>query len=162
LSAKTNRAPDLRSLGTLMRAVGSTQLASAPTCPYCTSTAVLVGGATIYPRSPQLEKLKFWHCAACAAWVGCHAPGNGQGDGTSPLGRLANAELRAAKHAAHAAFDPLWKMERMSRYSAYAWLAERLGIHPKECHIGMMDVGDCKRVVEAVSQQRLSSPRQGA
>lgn len=66
------------------------------------------------------------------------------------MGRLANAELRAAKSAAHLAFDKLWKGGKMSRRNAYAWLAKALDINPLHCHIGMFDVDQCKKVVEVV------------
>jgi hypothetical protein len=72
-----------------------------------------------------------------------------------PLGRLANAELREYKKAAHVAFDTLWKSTKRKGYKssherslAYAWLAEELKIHPQKCHIGMMDVDQCRAVIE--------------
>lgn len=112
-------------------------------CPYCGMDAELVGGDVIYPHRPDLHGKMFWSCHPCQAYVGCH-------DGTiNPLGRLANAELRAAKISAHMAFDPLWRgSNSRSRRSAYRWLASRLGIKEGECHIGMFDVAMCKRVVE--------------
>ena len=112
-------------------------------CPYCGGNAKLVGGLTIYPHRPDLHEKKFYQCAPCDAYVGCH-PGT-----TNALGRLANAELRKAKMAAHSAFDPLWKSGAKKRGSAYAWLSDALGMNKKDCHIGMMDVADCHRVVEA-------------
>jgi hypothetical protein len=118
-------------------------------CPYCGALAILVGGDVIYPHRPDLASKKFWQCAPCGAYVGCHEAGHGQGDGTTPLGRLANAELRKAKSAAHAAFDPLWKSRRMTRKEAYAWLASALKIDPDDAHIGMFDVGQCRAVVHA-------------
>lgn len=102
----------------------------------------------MYPHRPDLHDKRFYRCAPCAAWVGCH-PGS-----ANPLGRLANAELRKAKSAAHTAFDPLWKSKRMRRKEAYGWLAERLGVKKNECHIGMFDVADCKRVVEICATKR--------
>lgn len=63
-------------------------------------------------------------------------------------GRLANAQLRDAKMAAHSAFDHLWQHGPMKRADAYAWLADQMGIQRGRCHIGWMDVGDCGRVVE--------------
>ncbi len=73
-----------------------------------------------------------------------HKPNRKHGfDGTDPLGRLANAELRLEKRKAHAAFDPLWKSGQMTRRDAYAWLSEATGIDADRCHIGMMDVSDC-------------------
>lgn len=119
-------------------------------CPYCGQRAHLVGGHVIYPRRPDLATKAFWKCVPCEAWVGCH-PGT-----RNPLGRLANAELRKAKQAAHAAFDPLWERKRRrercskskARKAGYAWLAEQLEIDRERCHIGMFDVPDCLRVVE--------------
>jgi hypothetical protein len=72
------------------------------------------------------------------------------------LGRLANAELRQWRIAAHQAFDPLWQAkmarERISRNQArtagYRWLAGRIGINLDQCHIGAFDIDECKKVVE--------------
>lgn len=123
-----------------------------PSCPYCHNSAHLVTGQIIYPHRPDLWKYKFWLCAPCEAYVGCHK----QGDGTRPLGRLANRELRDAKQAAHLAFDPLWRNKgkaALSRKEAYAWLAEQLDIDPKDCHIGKFDVARCKAVI-AICQNK--------
>ena len=92
-------------------------------CPYCGKRAEFVDSAEVYHgRSYGMIYL----CRPCDAYVGCH--GNGKGD--SPKGRLANAELRRWKIAAHNAFDPLWKFGpfRGLRNSAYAWLAEQMGV----------------------------------
>lgn len=119
-------------------------------CDYCHRDAELVTGNVIYPHRPDLFSKFFWHCAPCDAYVGCHKKDCGYGDGTRPLGRLANAELRKAKTAAHAAFDPLWRSGGMSRRAAYAWLASQLGVAPQNCHIGMFDVDTCHAVCAAV------------
>ncbi|QOR55244.1 MAG: hypothetical protein SHS37scaffold220_13 [Phage 67_12] len=131
-------------------------------CPYCARPAVLVTGATIYPHRVDLYAKKFWRCAPCGAWVGCHPAAGpkgqgGIGDGTVALGRLANAELRTAKARAHAAFDPLWKSRAMKRRDAYAWLAGQLGISRDNCHIGMMDLDACRAVVAAIQARRLAA-----
>lgn len=125
------------------------------TCDYCKQPARLVGGAELYPHRRDLVDVKAWVCTPCGASVGCH-------DGTeTPLGRLANAELRKAKIAAHDAFDPIWR-ERfeaksktdpkytrgMARGGRYKALAAAMGIPKSECHIGMFDVDQCSRVVE--------------
>jgi len=127
-------------------------------CPYCHAPARLVSGEAIYPHRVDLYDLKFWQCQPCDAYVGCHKAGamtdTGRSDGTFPLGRLANAELRRAKSAAHAAFDPLWKSKRMKRRDAYGWLARELGISRDNCHIGMFDVDACRAVVAAASNFR--------
>ena len=110
-------------------------------CDYCKQDAKLVTGAAIYPHRPDLHSKWFYQCASCAAYVGCH------GATKVPLGRLANAELRAAKKAAHAAFDPLWRSGDYTRKVAYAWLAGELGIPARQAHIGMFDVAQCQAVV---------------
>jgi 2-hydroxychromene-2-carboxylate isomerase len=69
-------------------------------------------------------------------------------NGTLPLGRLANAELRLAKQRAHAAFDALWKDGSMERSEAYSALAKALGLAFDDCHIGYFDLDTCARVVE--------------
>lgn len=110
-------------------------------CPYCNNPAEKATGAEVYPHRPDLFQKKFWVCKPCDARVGCHK------DTYSPLGRLANAELRKAKMLAHAVFDPLWKDGEMSRNAAYRWLAEQLGIKVKNCHIGGFDLDQCREVV---------------
>lgn len=110
-------------------------------CDYCGNKAALVTGRKIYPHRPDLFPLRFWHCEPCKAWVGCHKNSDAQ-----PLGRLANAELRLAKSAAHRAFDPLWKSGETTRKQAYQWLSIQLGIPSESCHIGMFDVATCLRV----------------
>jgi hypothetical protein len=119
-------------------------------CPYCSEPAELVTGKEVYPHRPDLRDNPIYRCAPCDAHVGCH-PGT-----TNPLGRLANANLRKLKMAAHAVFDPLWKSGGMKRKEAYKWLASRLEIRPSECHIGWFDHDQCKRVVE-ICNERLNA-----
>jgi hypothetical protein len=119
-------------------------------CPYCHNRAVLENGSIIYPHRPDLHSKLFWACpGSCDAWVGCH-PGT-----TRPMGRIANKILRRSKMEAHAAFDTKWKVEGMTRPDAYEWLQKRLGLSAEECHIGLMDVDGCKRVVEVCGKESL-------
>ena len=122
-----------------------------PTCPYCGKPAMFTTGNLHYPHRPDLAGKRFWSCAPCDAYVGCH-------DGTTkPMGRLANAELRSWKMRAHAAFDPRWKGKgRKERAKAYRELAEQLGIRRDDCHIGLFDVFLCRRVVEVCTPPRTS------
>lgn len=125
-----------------------------PICRYCIKPAVLLRyGAEGYPYRADYGPI--WTCVPCGAWVGCH-PGT-----ENALGGLANAELRAAKQAAHAAFDPLWQRKHAreggsrgnARRAGYAWLAEQLGIPPSQTHIGMMSLEECHRVVEVCTRR---------
>jgi hypothetical protein len=126
-----------------------------PRCDYCGAATERVGGDVIYPHRPDLAAKVIYRCVPCGAWVGCH-------HGTDvPLGRLADSELRLAKQAAHAAFDPLWEAKRRrediskskARNAGYEWLAEQLGIKRRDCHLGMMDVAQCRRVVEICTRR---------
>lgn len=117
-------------------------------CDYCKKEAELVSGKEIYPHRPDLSGLKFWRCSPCGAWVGCHKRSN-----AVPLGRLANAELRKAKSAAHAVFDPIWKSGSSSRKEAYQWLSKQLNIPFKDCHIGMFNIEQCAEVVSVCQKQ---------
>ncbi len=123
-------------------------------CPYCHKAAMLVTGEDIYAHRPDLRELSFWRCAPCKAYVGCHKAGFGQGDGTRPLGRLANAELRKARNAAHAAFDPMWKTGEIKRLKAYRWLADQLGIAVAKTHIADFGMDMCQRVVMVCRRQQ--------
>ncbi len=118
-------------------------------CPYCGKRAEFVDSAEVYHgRSYGMIYL----CRPCDAYVGCH--GNGKGD--SPKGRLANAELRRWKIAAHDAFDPLWKYGpfRGRRNAAYAWLAEQMGLPKEKTHIGMFDVAECQQVIQICKNRK--------
>ena len=117
-------------------------------CPYCDRDAELITGDKLYPRRADLYTKKFYYCPHDDAYVGCHV-------GTSaPLGRLANAELRAEKVKTHALFDPIWKSTMMSRTDAYKWLAEQMGLSVANCHIGMFDVDQCKKAQLIILESR--------
>jgi hypothetical protein len=124
---------------------------TAPICPYCSHAAVLLTDSSEVYHGRDFGPV--WICRPCGAWVGTHKNSLAY----APLGRLANTELRAAKAAAHAVFDPLWriKMNRTpgctksaARELAYSWLAGEMGIRRSSCHIGMMDIEQCRRVVD--------------
>jgi len=117
-------------------------------CQYCNRPAELqnqddkslYGGRNFGP---------IWVCKPCQAWVGCHPRT------TIPLGTLADKQLRAARIAAHAAFDPVWQRRQVlkkttkneSRDAAYKWLAQRLGINESRCHIALFDLETCAQVI---------------
>ena len=124
-------------------------------CPYCERPAELVSGDAIYPHRPDLFGFKFWLCEPCGAYVGTHKNSKDH----APLGRLANAELRRLKQKVHAAFDPWWHSGLMKRGTAYAKLADLLGIEQRECHIGMFSEDRCR---EALSKLRATPTVTGA
>ncbi len=117
------------------------EILTAQICPYCGSSTELKNSSIVYQRDYGW----LWICSRfpeCNTYVGCHK------GTTTPLGRLADKQLRLWKGNAHALFDRKWKKGKMKRGQAYRWLADKLGIEPEKTHIGMFDVEQCKRVVE--------------
>lgn len=123
----------------------------APTCIECASAARLVGGKRIYPHRRDLYDRHFWLCE-CGAYCGTHR------GTTEPLGYPCGPVTRKARSRAHAAFDPLWRGKNapMRRGEAYQWLAKRLGISKRDCHIGMMNA-EMADATARFSEQRAQS-----
>lgn len=122
-------------------------------CDYCGRKAVFQESSAHIYNGRNYGPV--YECAPCGAWVGCHKGAH------QPLGRLANAALREAKKAAHAAFDPIWRAryerkyavdhtykQGMARGGRYKRLAELMGIPREKCHIGMFDLEQCHQAVE--------------
>lgn len=107
-------------------------------CPYCKQPTEFVDSSEVYRESHGMIYL----CRQCRAWVGIHPDSE-----SAALGRLANAELRDWKKKAHAAFDPIWKSNLMSREKAYDWLSEQLKVPRHYTHIGFFGVETCKKLV---------------
>lgn len=120
----------------------------AHTCRYCGRETENVGGDVIYPHRRDLYEKRFALCRPCGAYVGRHK------DTGDPFGEVANAELRTIRMKVHAAFDPIWKSGRMKRNHAYGWLSDITGIPRERCHVGMMDVDDCKRCLAALAKEK--------
>lgn len=118
-----------------------------PVCPYCRKFSESVTGADVYPHRRDLKDKRFFLCSPCQAWVGTHWDGR-------PLGTIAKEELRKARSEAHALFDPLWR-DRVAfgnRKEAYSWLAVRMGVDERDCHIGMMDEDQCRHVADICAE----------
>lgn len=119
-------------------------------CPYCKGGTEYIDSSYVYGRSYGM----IYICKPCDAYVGTHKGSN------KALGRLANKELREAKKRAHYYFDqiaktnlinkiwPKWIPDISNRNKAYKWLSMQLDIEEDFCHIGMMDVAQCTKVVE--------------
>lgn len=68
---------------------------------------------------------------------------------------LVDADTHAARIAAHAAFDELWKSKTISRSKAYKMLAQEMGISKTDCHISLMTRELAEQVPRAVSMIHL-------
>ena len=97
-------------------------------CRYCGSTVVYTSNAEIYGK--EYGTGKCYLCRNCRAFVGVH-PGT-----DTPLGTLANAELREWRKEAHFWFDRIWKKPTRitTRYNAYGYLARKMGLPREDTH----------------------------
>ena len=111
-------------------------------CRYCGSPVVYTSNAEIYGK--EYGTGKCYLCRNCRAFVGVH-PGT-----DTPLGTLANEELREWRKEAHFWFDRIWKKPTRitTRYNAYGYLAKKMGLPREETHIGMFEIEQCKKVIE--------------
>jgi hypothetical protein len=113
-----------------------------PICPYCNKESVFYQDSSIIYRKNYGP---IYYCKDCDASVGCH-PGT-----TTPLGRLANKELRVLRNRGHLIFDKLWR-DGKTRQTAYKVLAERLGISVDDCHFGHFDIDMCQKAINEMEK----------
>ena len=111
-------------------------------CPYCGSIAVIRPAAEIY-KDPR-RKDELYVCGnypVCKSYVGLYS-------GTkTPLGPLANGDLRNMRIKAHRKFDQLWQSGIMSREDAYKWMADFFCLPRREAHIGMFSEYRCGELI---------------
>jgi hypothetical protein len=112
-------------------------------CPDCDCATELINSIVIY-RVKSYGMC--YRCPQCLSYVGCHK------GTTDALGRVANKELRKAKHLAHKEFDKIWKSNQCTRREAYSWLGQTLGLSPEQTHIGMFTLKQCADTVFYSSQ----------
>jgi ssDNA-binding Zn-finger/Zn-ribbon topoisomerase 1 len=95
--------------------------------------------------SPRFERWFY----GCSNYPDCNGvlPANRNG---SPRGKPRTRELQGWRKKAHNAFDPLWKDGHCTRPEAYLWLQAVMDMTKDEAHMFMMDMTNCKKVVEAV------------
>lgn len=108
-------------------------------CQYCKKEAELVPGSAVKSTKHQ----HVWFCRPCHAWVGVFS------DSTrfAPMGELAKESLRAARSRAYTAFDACWHLavvcngwtNTKARKMSIGFLAQRLGIKPKDWNMGTMN-----------------------
>lgn len=100
-----------------------------PTCPECGKTALV---------TPTRYGNRY---SCCGLWSWDAKP-------------LADARTHAARQAAHAAFDKLWKVEGYSRSRCYRALSDVLGLPGEDCHMASMTAEVAERVPGAVERVR--------
>lgn len=120
-------------------------------CPYCGAPVVYRSADGIYQDNSSNTML--YVCArypVCDAYVRTH-PGT-----RTPVGKMANRELRALRRTAHSYFDQLHRSGYMSKQEAYRWLAGTIGAPLSQAHIGYLGEYYCKQVINK-SRQLLES-----
>ena len=120
-------------------------------CPYCNNEAELTTSDIVYSHIKYFAKDKhFYICNECDARVGCHK------GTTTPLGTMANRELRELRMKVHKTFDKMWKYKfndtYMDRTKAYLWLAKKMEMTKDECHIGMFGIEECKKALKILGK----------
>jgi len=61
--------------------------------------------------------------------------------------KLVDREIEQCRFEAHKIFDQLWDGTRMSRGSAYLWLAKSMSIPEHKCHIANFNQNQCEQVI---------------
>ncbi len=131
-------------------------------CEYCGNVAQLAQtGDVAYPYLEDHGAV--WICVPCQAWIGVR-PGSRQ---HTPLGRLANAELREAKKRLHDALEPLvvGKMRRdgvnlfEARGKAIKWLASELNFTLSTPSIHALTREQCEQAIRYISEFQAARQR---
>ena len=120
----------------------TTTLEKGMICPYCNQPARFVDNAEIYNGKRYGKSYMMWYCRPCDAYVGVH-----HNNPNTPLGTMANKELREWRKKAHSLFDPMWQSGKMTRKQAYRWIKEQTG---RWIHMGESTIDDCKLVIETI------------
>ena len=112
-------------------------------CPYCGSPVVFRSADGIYRENKEHTML--YVCTRypeCDAYVRVHK-------GTkTPVGSLADHNLRSLRREAHRYFNRLYESGLMDKQDAYQWLADIISAPMSEAHIGHLGEYYCRQVIE--------------
>lgn len=116
-------------------------------CPYCTGPVEFTTSKLFYGKDYNTN---IYVCYLCDAYVGTH------GKGKTPLGTLANKQLRSLRMTAHSIFDPLWKgkFRKMGRAGAYRLMQKLMNLPPEKAHIAMFDEDQCRLLISKIKEYR--------
>src|SRR5690625_1533178 len=111
-------------------------------CPYCKEKAEFFTSTEFYGQDYGNN---VYVCRPCDARVGTHKRSK------TPLGTMANAQLRDLRMQCHKHFDRKWKSGNMSRSKAYVWLQDAMNLTQKQAHIGMFNESQCKELLKILN-----------
>lgn len=113
-------------------------------CPYCGSPVVLRSADGIYRENHDSTMLY-----VCTKYPACDAYVRVQpGIKNTPIGSMANGDLRALRREAHRSFDRIYETGLMSKQEAYAWLSGVLAAPMSHAHIGYLGEHYCRVVID--------------
>lgn len=116
-------------------------------CPYCKGRVELRTAEGIYKHAEKGEKLLVCsNYPVCDAYVRVH-PGT-----ETPMGSLANRQLRMLRRRAHEQFNKLYQSGLMNKNDAYSWLAGVLNVPKAHAHIGYLGDYYCQVVIDESHQ----------
>lgn len=126
----------------------------APICKMCGVKTYLTSFRYIKSRRKKKHKGNnrlIYMCPNCHNYVNVHKETN------LPLGHPGDKEVRIWRIFTHKVFDKVWQ-KTGNRAKAYTWLARRMGINEKDCHIGMFDSNQCKLAIEICIKELARKP----
>ena len=109
-------------------------------CPYCGRQAVLRPAMYVYGERNLDPENYLYVCGgypACDSYIGVHKKS------LSPMGTLADGNLRHKRIEAHRALNEVINAGVMTKHGLYIWLQNRLCLSETEMHIGKFSY--CKR-----------------
>lgn len=119
------------------------------TCPYCGAPAVCRPASTVYKDNLHSKGSYLYLCSrwpACDSYVSAHKRDR------SPMGTLANGNLRHKRILTHRALSQVQKELHMDKWATYLWLEGKIGLEPGQTHIGMFSEQMCDKVIALCHQ----------
>ena len=126
-------------------------------CPYCGADALLRKASFVHGKS---EKSQGKHLYVCRNWPKCDAYVAAHEFDLTPMGTLANGNLRHKRILAHKALEQYQKITKMDRWATYLWLEGRLGLDKQSTHIGLFSEETCDEVI-ALCKEATKKYRKG-
>lgn len=112
-------------------------------CNYCGSPTVIRPASEVF-----CDPKRTGYVCICSRYPKCDAYVSVYPGTKTPMGTLADSQLRRKRIVAHQFFDYIWKSGIMSRNQAYCWLADTLFLNKEQAHIAQFGDYLCDRVIE--------------
>lgn len=124
-------------------------------CNLCGGEVILISNALIYgkPRGSG----KCYVCTCCGARVGTHIRKSNEA-----FGILSDKEMRNARMRCHELLDIHWRHKKRKvkyRSAMYKWLAKKMQIDSKDCHIGCFDMEKLNKAIEILEKVKYAEAK---